>query len=103
MGITLKDKSVSLTVDGKQKQERKPSYNNSDLPFPSSAHAADLKYWQGTLILTLIDWVATLEDPFAANAHALFRPTVEELWKDYFPKYEITDAVYAVVSCTPPD
>ncbi|KAJ7232538.1 hypothetical protein C8J57DRAFT_1729828 [Mycena rebaudengoi] len=98
MGITLKDKSVSLTVDGKQKQERKPSYNNSDLPFPSSAHAADLKYWQGTLIPTLIDWVATLEDPFAANAHTLFRPTVEELWKDYFPKYEITDAVYAVAS-----
>ncbi|KAJ6563507.1 hypothetical protein B0H10DRAFT_2115175 [Mycena sp. CBHHK59/15] len=62
------------------------------LPFPPDGHAADLKHFQDTFIPDLIDWAATLDDPFAANSHPSFQPT-------YFTAYKIDAAVeYMAVS-----
>ncbi|KAJ6590295.1 hypothetical protein B0H10DRAFT_2092717 [Mycena sp. CBHHK59/15] len=99
MGITLKKKTVVVDVNGKTKREPKRKYTNADLPFPPDGHAADLKHFQDTFIPDLIDWAATLDDPFAANSHPSFQPTVEAIWNKYFTAYKIDAAVeYMAVS-----
>ncbi|KAF7348926.1 hypothetical protein MVEN_01413000 [Mycena venus] len=94
MGISLVPKDIHLNVDGKVKRERKPKVTNADLPFPTNSYSADLKSWQSTFVPELMDWVATNDDPFAANAHPDFHTVVSNLWKTYYTTYEITDAVY---------
>jgi hypothetical protein len=99
MGIAFTQKEVKVNVQDKPTRERKPRYTNADLPFEDSA--ADLKHWQLNVVSAVLDWTATLEDPFAAISHEGFRPNVEEIWKTHFPAYEITEAVYEVVSNIP--
>ncbi|KAJ6590371.1 hypothetical protein B0H10DRAFT_2092249 [Mycena sp. CBHHK59/15] len=56
-------------------------------------------HFQDTFIPDLIDWAATLDDPFAANSHPSFQPTVEAIWNKYFTAYKIDAAVeYMAVS-----
>ncbi|KAJ7501323.1 hypothetical protein B0H11DRAFT_2275291 [Mycena galericulata] len=98
MGISLVPKDVALDVNGKVKREAKPKYANADLPFPKESFAADLKFWQSVFLPEFIDWVATLEDSFAANAHPEFDTTVRNLWNQHFGAYTITDAVYGVAA-----
>jgi hypothetical protein len=97
MFVSFVSKNIELNVNGKAKRERKPKFTNADLPFPSDSFAADLKCWQGTLVPELIEWVATLEDPFAANSHPDFRPSILDLWMGNFGAYAITDPVYTQV------
>ncbi|KAJ6631896.1 hypothetical protein B0H10DRAFT_2206299 [Mycena sp. CBHHK59/15] len=91
MGITLKKKTVVVDVNSKTKREPKRKYINADLPFPPDGHAADLKHFQDTFIPDLIDWAA--DDPFAANSHPSFQPTVEATWNKCFTAYKIDAAV----------
>ncbi|KAJ7501858.1 hypothetical protein B0H11DRAFT_2188717 [Mycena galericulata] len=98
MGISLVPKDVALDVNGKVKRKAKPKYANADLPFPKESFAADLKFWQSVFLPEFIDWVATLEDAFAANAHPEFDTTVRNLWNQHFGAYTITDAVYGMAA-----
>ncbi|KAF7333125.1 WD40 repeat-like protein [Mycena venus] len=95
MGISLIPKDIELNVDGKVKCECKPKVTNANLPFPTNSFSADLKFWQGTFVPELMEWVATNNDPFAMNAHPDFHTVVSNLWKTYYTAYKITDVVYA--------
>ncbi|KAJ7733149.1 hypothetical protein B0H16DRAFT_1580092 [Mycena metata] len=98
MGISLVPKDVALSVDGKIKHERKPKHTNADLPFPRDSYSADLKFWQTALLPEFLDWIATKEDSFGANADPQFNVAVTELWQQHFSAYPITPAVYAQVA-----
>ncbi|KAJ6526197.1 hypothetical protein B0H10DRAFT_2249255 [Mycena sp. CBHHK59/15] len=99
MGIILRKKAVVVDVNGKTKRETKRRYTNADLPFPADSHAVDLKHFQKTFIPDIIDWVGTLDDPFAATSHPSFEVNVQDTWQKYFTAYPISDAVeYMAVS-----
>ncbi|KAJ6454856.1 hypothetical protein C8R45DRAFT_944433 [Mycena sanguinolenta] len=88
MCISLVPKDIQLNVDGKFQRQRKPKYTNADLLLPADSFAADLKFWQATVLPELVDWVATNNDPFAVKLTRIFTQ----------PAYTITDVVYAQVS-----
>ncbi|KAJ7603071.1 hypothetical protein FB45DRAFT_1072146 [Roridomyces roridus] len=96
MGISLVPKNVSLTVTGKVKREPKPVYTNSHLPFPGDSQTADLKVWQNTFLPELLDWVATLDDAFAANSDPVFKIVAEDIWEQHFGAYVINDAIFGM-------
>ncbi|KAF8162168.1 hypothetical protein K438DRAFT_2070152 [Mycena galopus ATCC 62051] len=93
MGIILNKTTVELDVNGKTKTQPKPTYTNADLPFPADGHAKDLKHFQQTVMPDIVDWAATLEDPFAAPSHPAFKPTLDDIWNTYFPAHATSDAV----------
>ncbi|KAK0433385.1 uncharacterized protein EV420DRAFT_1691769 [Desarmillaria tabescens] len=73
-------------IDTKE-HEKKPvkprtNWTNKDLPLASS----DLHAWQHRFIPRIIDWGATLGDPFGSNNHPDFKPTVAKEWCLHFGK-----------------
>ncbi len=71
-------------IDTKEREKKpaKPRTNwtNKDLPLASS----DLHAWQHKFIPRIIDWGATLGDPFGSNNHPDFKPTVVKEWRLHF-------------------
>ncbi|KAJ7019056.1 hypothetical protein C8F04DRAFT_1276695 [Mycena alexandri] len=93
MGITLKKKIVVLDIDGRIKHEKQKKYTNTDLPFPADGFAADLKFFQENFVPEVIDWAATLDNPFIATAYPEFKATMIAIWQKYFSAYTLDNAV----------
>ncbi|KAJ6524385.1 hypothetical protein DFH09DRAFT_1372145 [Mycena vulgaris] len=94
MGITLTKKLISLDVDGKAQRESnaKSTFVNADLPFTGDIRA-DLAYYHDNVIPEIIDWAATLDNPFIAPSVPEFQKTLEKIWKKHFSAYPCTEAV----------
>ncbi|KAG5649861.1 hypothetical protein H0H81_001745 [Sphagnurus paluster] len=68
MGIKLKTADITaIKRDASARRSAKLRYNNGHLPFENPTR--DLQTWRTDVIPAIIDWVGTLEDPFAANSH----------------------------------
>jgi len=65
---------------------KKLKYTNANLPFPRDGRFAKyLKKWQTTFLASVIEWAATLEEPFGSNGHPDFPNTVQKTWNRVFP------------------
>jgi hypothetical protein len=63
---------------------KKEKYTVASLPFPGgSATTGYSQRWRRTFKPSLIEWAATLEDPFGTNA--VMDAAVEALWIQIFP------------------
>ena len=95
-------------MTGHEKSQWKQNWTNRDLPFTGSGN--HLGTWQQQFIPLLIDWSATLEEPFGSNNYQDFKPTIKKIWKkvfNYLPAlldngnvWEEHLAMHGVVSCT---
>ena len=96
MGIMLKTADITTIKHGASaRRPAKPRYNNGHLPFKNQAR--DLQTWRNAVIPEIIDWVGTLEEPFAANSHPNLQDVVESSWNEEFPEIPANDAVQTVV------
>jgi hypothetical protein len=65
---------------------KKLTYTNANLPFPRDGRFAKyLKKWQTTFLAGIIEWAATLEEPFGSNSHPDLPTTVQDTWNRVFP------------------
>ncbi|KAJ6472008.1 hypothetical protein C8R45DRAFT_1164724 [Mycena sanguinolenta] len=91
-------KTIVIDANGKTKVEPKPTYTNANLPFPPERFTRDLVHFRKTVIPDAVDWVATLDDVFAAINQPEFPPTAQDIWRRYFSAYTYTEAVEAQIS-----
>ncbi|KAF8802193.1 hypothetical protein BYT27DRAFT_7113324, partial [Phlegmacium glaucopus] len=76
--------TVVPEISSSRRRVKKIRYTFSSLPFPhgaaSTSYARD---WRKSFKPTLIDWAATLEDPFGTNT--VMEDIVTDIWKVVFP------------------
>jgi hypothetical protein len=85
--IIIKLKTADITAvkrNASAHHSAKPYYNNGHLPFENQTR--DLQTWRNAVIPETIDWVGTLEEPFAANSHPDLQDVVESSWNEEFPE-----------------
>ncbi|KAF8873126.1 hypothetical protein BD779DRAFT_1805320 [Infundibulicybe gibba] len=67
---------------------KKEKYTLASLPFDRDEATALIQTWRKSFKPTLIQWAATLEDPFGSNS--LMDDIIEDIWKRIFPDIAIT-------------
>ncbi len=89
MGIKLEPAASEDLEDHKHRSSRQRGQRNyklTDLPFPPGSGSTNLKRWSKEFMPCLIDWAASLSDPFASNSHPDLATAVKENWDQIWPE-----------------
>lgn len=82
MGVKLEEMSTAI-VDNPKSRQRKPSYQNTDLPFPSINLTQYGNRWKKGYKATIIEWAGSTSDPFRTNS--IMDSVVKQSWRVVFP------------------
>ena len=83
MGVKLEpvaNSDLGQTSTKPTRERGQRNYKLSDLPFPPGTGSTNIKQWSKEFMPSLIDWAASLNDPFASNSHPGIATAVKENW-----------------------